>query len=44
MSSFWKIARMCFSTAASLTTSVSAMPRVRLALGHRLEHVALARG
>jgi hypothetical protein len=41
-SSFWKIAVTCFSTAAAVTQSASAMP-FRLALGHRAEHVALAR-
>ena len=37
-----KIAVTCFSTAASLTNSVCAMPTVRLALGHRGEHGVFA--
>ena len=34
----------CFSTARSVTTSASAIARVRAALGHQAEHLALARG
>ena len=39
-----KMLATCFSTAPTVSTSASAMRRVRAALRHQLEHLALARG